>query len=397
MPPTLTGTQEHPDQSHVGADGRLAGDRAADAEGSYTWMKTGGGVDFSSTNTAGAGGFNGGPLVNYVTDNTKKQTWTLKAYTTTARTGTSPAATRTRNTRTPTTDARLPGLLPYYQNLGGTNISWLSGAFANPTYKVQVLYVMERTSSISPEPVAPVNGACLGAFRMRAVRSYKEISMRKVLIATAAGITFAVFQTVAYADGADEAKEHGCVKCHDVGTKKVGPLEGRFRQVQGQEGDDMVAAMRRSRCTNRCCRRRGLVAEADCRLCDEAVVGGLSINPRLTKNENVLMAVALAVGMAGGMAQAQDALKKCMGCHDMEKKKAGRRSRTPLPRTRQQGRLRCDRRQDEGRQGPSKGRGFGRRVEGRRRRVSVGEVAPPVHGRSRPAPAFLVQGTHQRA
>jgi cytochrome c len=36
------------------------------------------------------------------------------------------------------------------------------------------------------------------------------------------------------------------------------------------------------------------------------------------------MAVAGAVGAGMGLAQAQDpALKKCMGCHDMEKKKAG--------------------------------------------------------------------------
>jgi cytochrome c len=37
----------------------------------------------------------------------------------------------------------------------------------------------------------------------------------------------------------------------------------------------------------------------------------------------VLVAVAVAVGLAGGMVQAQDATKKCMGCHDMEKKKVG--------------------------------------------------------------------------
>jgi cytochrome c len=36
------------------------------------------------------------------------------------------------------------------------------------------------------------------------------------------------------------------------------------------------------------------------------------------------VAVAVAAGFAGSVALAQDpALKKCMGCHDMEKKKAG--------------------------------------------------------------------------
>ncbi len=39
--------------------------------------------------------------------------------------------------------------------------------------------------------------------------------------------------------------------------------------------------------------------------------------------KTVLISVAIAVGMAAGIAQAQDATKKCMGCHDMEKKKVG--------------------------------------------------------------------------
>ena len=33
--------------------------------------------------------------------------------------------------------------------------------------------------------------------------------------------------------------------------------------------------------------------------------------------------VGAAGALAGGVVQAQDATKKCMGCHDMEKKKAG--------------------------------------------------------------------------
>jgi cytochrome c len=38
----------------------------------------------------------------------------------------------------------------------------------------------------------------------------------------------------------------------------------------------------------------------------------------------ILIALAAAGVLGFGMAQAQDpALKKCMGCHDMEKKKAG--------------------------------------------------------------------------
>ena len=37
----------------------------------------------------------------------------------------------------------------------------------------------------------------------------------------------------------------------------------------------------------------------------------------------LLVAIAAAGALVGGVVQAQDATKKCMGCHDMEKKKAG--------------------------------------------------------------------------
>ena len=39
--------------------------------------------------------------------------------------------------------------------------------------------------------------------------------------------------------------------------------------------------------------------------------------------KTILIAVAVAGALIGGMVQAQDATKKCMGCHDMDKKKAG--------------------------------------------------------------------------
>jgi cytochrome c len=37
----------------------------------------------------------------------------------------------------------------------------------------------------------------------------------------------------------------------------------------------------------------------------------------------LLIALAAAGALVGGAVQAQDSLKKCMGCHDMEKKKVG--------------------------------------------------------------------------
>jgi hypothetical protein len=112
-------------------------------KGSYTWTKTGGGVDFNSGNTAGAGGFNGGPLVNYVTDNTKKTTLNLKADYKLDRqvTGTFGYV----HEKYDYADDQMrgyQGFYPYYQNLGGTNNSWFSGAFANPSYKMEVVYLM---------------------------------------------------------------------------------------------------------------------------------------------------------------------------------------------------------------------------------------------------------------
>ena len=39
--------------------------------------------------------------------------------------------------------------------------------------------------------------------------------------------------------------------------------------------------------------------------------------------KTMLVAVAVAGALIGGVVQAQDSLKKCMGCHDMDKKKVG--------------------------------------------------------------------------
>jgi hypothetical protein len=112
-------------------------------KGSYTWSKTGGGVDFTSGNTAGAGGFQGGPLVNYVTDNTKKQTFNLKGDYKINRSWTGTAGYVWEHYDYSDDQMQsYQGYYPYYQNLGGTNNSWFSGAFANPSYKMQVVYLM---------------------------------------------------------------------------------------------------------------------------------------------------------------------------------------------------------------------------------------------------------------
>ena len=112
-------------------------------KGSYTWTKTGGGVDFTSGNTAGAGGFNGGPLVNYVTDNTKKQTLNLKGdYKIDRRWTGTVGYIHEKYDYADDQMRSYQGYYPYYQNLGGTNNSWFSGAFANPSYRLNVVYVV---------------------------------------------------------------------------------------------------------------------------------------------------------------------------------------------------------------------------------------------------------------
>jgi len=112
-------------------------------KGSYTWTKTGGGVDFTSGNTAGAGGYLGGPLVNYVTDNTKKQTLNLKGdYKFDKRWSATVGYVHEKYDYADDQMSSYQSYYPYYQNLTGNNNSWFSGAFANPSYKLDVYYVM---------------------------------------------------------------------------------------------------------------------------------------------------------------------------------------------------------------------------------------------------------------
>ena len=73
--------------------------------------------------------------------------------------------------------------------------------------------------------------------------------MRRILIATAAGMTVAMFQSVAYAadekHAQDELKEHGCLACHDMDKKKVGPA---YKEVsakfKGKAVEDAMASMK---------------------------------------------------------------------------------------------------------------------------------------------------------
>jgi cytochrome c len=62
----------------------------------------------------------------------------------------------------------------------------------------------------------------------------------------ALGIAAAAFQVIAHADdGMAEAKEHGCLACHDVEKKKVGPA---YKEVaakfKGKSVDALMADMK---------------------------------------------------------------------------------------------------------------------------------------------------------
>ena len=113
---------------------------------SYSYQKTSGGVDFNSGNTAGGGGFQGGPLVNYSSDNTKLQrfqikgsynvnkTWSLNggyAYEkydyATPRWRATAATTRISRTTT--------------RRAVGSGYAWYSGAFGNPSYKNNMVWL----------------------------------------------------------------------------------------------------------------------------------------------------------------------------------------------------------------------------------------------------------------
>ena len=126
-----------------GLVGDLAATERLALKASYLWTKTGGGVDFWSGNTAGTGGFQGGPLVNYVTDNTTKQTLNLKGDYKFDKhlTGTVGYVHEVYDYK----DDQMrgyQGYYPYYQNLGASNASWFSGAYANPSYTMTAVYVM---------------------------------------------------------------------------------------------------------------------------------------------------------------------------------------------------------------------------------------------------------------
>jgi cytochrome c len=75
--------------------------------------------------------------------------------------------------------------------------------------------------------------------------------MKHAGIATAAGILVVLFQSTAIAQKVDadraksEAKERGCLNCHDIDKKKVGPaLQDSAAKFKGKSAADLAASVK---------------------------------------------------------------------------------------------------------------------------------------------------------
>ena len=69
--------------------------------------------------------------------------------------------------------------------------------------------------------------------------------MKKILIATAAGLMAAAMQTAVYAAAEDDMKAAGCPACHEVDKKKVGPsFKDVSAKYKGKKADEVMAGMK---------------------------------------------------------------------------------------------------------------------------------------------------------
>jgi cytochrome c len=72
--------------------------------------------------------------------------------------------------------------------------------------------------------------------------------MKRILMVAAAGVAMGVFQATYAVDAKmaqDEMKEHGCVKCHEVDKKKVGPsLKDVAAKYKGKSVDEVMTSMK---------------------------------------------------------------------------------------------------------------------------------------------------------
>jgi cytochrome c len=72
--------------------------------------------------------------------------------------------------------------------------------------------------------------------------------MKRVLAVAVAGMAMGVFQATYAVDAQvalDEMKEHGCVKCHEIDKKKVGPsLKDVAAKYKGKSVEEAMAGMK---------------------------------------------------------------------------------------------------------------------------------------------------------
>jgi len=69
--------------------------------------------------------------------------------------------------------------------------------------------------------------------------------MRKILITAVAGVAVGVFQAAAFAAPQDDLKASGCVACHEVDKKKVGPsFKDISAKYKGKKADEAMAGMK---------------------------------------------------------------------------------------------------------------------------------------------------------
>jgi outer membrane protein OmpA-like peptidoglycan-associated protein len=125
---------------------------------SYSYQKTTGGLDFWSGNTTGTGGFNGGPLVNYNTDNTTLQRFQIKGtYNYSARWALNAGYAYEKYDYSDGQMAGYGSYYGYFMNLNtaavGSNNSWLTGAFANPAYTNNLIWLSVTYKFDPPTPI----------------------------------------------------------------------------------------------------------------------------------------------------------------------------------------------------------------------------------------------------
>lgn len=69
--------------------------------------------------------------------------------------------------------------------------------------------------------------------------------MKKALIAAAAGVTAVVFQSAAYPAAQDDLKAAGCMACHEVEKKKVGPsFKDISAKYKGKKAEEATEGMK---------------------------------------------------------------------------------------------------------------------------------------------------------